>query len=98
MEDLKIYEQGDDILVELDVGDLDENEIRVSLLDEQTLEIMGKREIRKELRNDDEGFYSSEESIGAFDDIVTLPTEVDESSIRKEVADGILTVILEKKR
>jgi HSP20 family protein len=90
---LDIGERGDEIVVELDAPGVKRDDIDITLTD-NSLRIKGKRESRKEEKN--ETHHRVEREYGAFERRVALPCEVDADRIDAALKDGVLTVKLPK--
>ena len=60
------------------------------------LTIRGEREEEEETKDGRQGFYTSERSYSSFSRSLPLPGPVDESNVKAEYHNGVLTVTLPK--
>lgn len=88
-----VYEQGNDIVFELEAPGVSKDEIDVSLEDNR-LTIRGER--REDSSVDERDYYRSERFYGSFQRSFSLPERVDRNQIQAEFDDGVLTVRLPK--
>ncbi len=89
-----VREEENFLLVRADVPGVDKNALTVSM-ENDVLTISGER--HEEEEHEDERFYRHERSFGKFSRSLKIPFGVDESSIKASLANGVLTVRLERK-
>lgn len=90
---MDIYEEGNNVIAEIEVPGIDPNKIEVSVKD-NVLKIEGGEEKKEEEKK--KGYYRKEIRKGYFKRIATLPTEVIEGKAEAVYQDGILKVIIPK--
>jgi HSP20 family protein len=88
-----VYEEKDDIVVKAELPGMDKSDIEVNLSDSQ-LTLKGEK--KKEEKIEEENYYRSERSYGAFVRSVQLPTEVQADKVKAAFKNGILEVRLPK--
>lgn len=88
-----IYEEKDDIVVKAELPGMDKDDIEVNISDS---ELTLKGEKKKEEKIEEENYYRSERSYGAFVRSVELPTDVQADKITASFKNGVLEVRLPK--
>ena len=88
-----IYEDGENIVVKVEVPGVDRNDIEVQV-ENNILSIRGERKREKEMKSDN--VYRTERSYGSFSRSFTLPVTVNTEHIKAEYKDGVLHVLLPK--
>jgi len=89
--DFQMHEEGKNLVVELDIGDLRKDEIKV-FVEGDYLRVEGMRDIRKEARG--EGFYAREKKSGKFLHQIGLPVNVRGDLTKTEFLDGRLRITI----
>jgi HSP20 family protein len=89
----EVKETKDAFIFKADVPDVKENDLDVSITGDRLM-ISGKRE--EEKKEENETVYAWERSYGAFTRTFVLPQGIDQSHIRAELKDGVLTLVLPK--
>ena len=88
-----VYEEKDDIVVKAELPGIEKNDIEVNLSD-SLLTLKGEK--KKEEKIEEENYYRSERSYGAFVRSVQLPAEVHADKVKAAFKNGILEVRLPK--
>lgn len=88
-----VYEEKDDIVVKAELPGMEKSDIEVNLADSQ-LTLKGEK--KKEEKIEEENYFRSERSYGAFVRSVQLPTEVQADKVKAAFKNGILEVRLPK--
>lgn len=88
-----LYEEGGDIVAEMSVPGIEAENVEVTV-EGNYLRIVGKREEEKERKG--KQYYSKEIRRGSFERAVRLPEPVNESAVKAEYDNGLLTVRLPK--
>lgn len=91
----EVKENGDAYSFKADLPGIAEKDLEVKLAGNR-MTISGKREEEKQDRNDT--YYTYERSYGSFARTFTLPDTADLEHIAADLKDGVLTVIVAKKR
>ena len=81
--------------VEVDLPGMKKKDIHVEVKDNR-LVISGERKSKKEV--EEKGYYRSESSYGRFERSFTLPDNVDSENIDANSKDGVLEVVIPKKK
>lgn len=90
-----VYEENDTVTVEMLVTGMKPDEIDISVEDNH-LRIIGSRKEKEEVG--DRGYYYKEIRRGDFERIIPLPTAVDSSKARADFSNGVLKIVLPKKK
>ena len=90
---LDVYQDKDHVLVQAELPGMKKEDIALSLQD-GLLTLSGER--KHEKAHDEKSRIRNERFFGKFERTVTLPVQVDGTSVSAEYADGILTVTLPK--
>jgi HSP20 family protein len=88
-----VYEEKDEIVLKAELPGMDKSDIEVNLSDSQ-LTLKGEK--KKEEKIEEENYFRSERSYGAFVRSVELPTEVQADKVKASFKNGILEVRLPK--
>ncbi|HXV85025.1 MAG TPA: Hsp20/alpha crystallin family protein [Candidatus Binatia bacterium] len=88
-----VYEEKDEIVVKAELPGMDKNDIEVNLSDSQ-LTLKGEK--KKEEKIEEENYFRSERSHGAFLRSVELSTDVQADKVKAAFKNGILEVRLPK--
>jgi HSP20 family protein len=89
-----IYEQDGNIVMKAELPGVDPKAVDIRL-ENNTLTLRGERALDKEVKQDN--YHRVERSYGAFSRSFTLPTVVDQGSIKAEYKDGVLKLTLPKR-
>jgi HSP20 family protein len=90
-----IYETGDRIVLRADLPGLEQSEIEVRV-DDNTLTLRGERKAPPDVKPED--FHRAERPHGPFLRSFNLPQNVDQGGIRATHKNGVLDIVLPKKR
>ena len=88
-----VYEEKDDIVVKAELPGMEKSDIEVNLADSR-LTLKGEK--KKEEKIEEENYFRSERSYGAFVRSVQLPAEVQADKVKAAFKNGILEVRLPK--
>jgi HSP20 family protein len=89
-----IYEQDGNIVMKAELPGVDPKSVDIRL-ENNTLTLQGERKLDKEVKQD--SYHRVERSYGAFSRSFTLPSVVDQGSIKAEYKDGVLKLTLPKR-
>jgi HSP20 family protein len=89
-----IYEQDGNIVMKAELPGVDPKAVDIRL-ENNTLTLRGERKLDHEVKEDN--YHRVERSYGAFSRSFTLPTVVDQTSIKAEYKDGVLKLTLPKR-
>jgi HSP20 family protein len=90
-----ILERGDEIILKIDLPEMIQSEIDIKV-EENTLIIQGERKFIKE--GSDANYIQIERPYGTFHRHFTIPRMIDQEKIKATYKDGVLRVVLPKKR
>lgn len=89
-----VYEDGDNVVAEMTVPDVDPEQIGVSVQG-NALRIFGSREEKHEKQ--EKNYFSKEIRRGDFERVLMLPAEVVADRVTANYENGVLTVTMPKK-
>jgi len=89
-----IYEHENNIVIKAELPGVDPKDVDIRL-ENNTLTLSGERKFDNEVKK--ENYHRVERAYGAFTRSFTLPTVVDQGSIKAEFKDGVLRVTLPKR-
>ena len=90
-----ISEDDNNIYVKADLPGLKKEDIQLDM-DKDVMTIRGEK--RSESENNKKNFHRVERYYGMFERRMGLPANVDENQIKAEYKDGVLSIVLPKKR
>jgi HSP20 family protein len=88
-----IYETETEIVVKAEIPGVDRKDIELNL-EKNVLTLRGDRRFEKETK--DENYHRIERAYGTFSRSFSIPAVVDESKIKADYRDGVLTIALPK--
>lgn len=94
---IDLEENNSSYIVKCDIPGLAKDKINITTR-ENILTIQGVRETASQNKDDQSGYYSMERSYGSFSRNIPLPGPVDETNIKADYKDGVLTVTLPKQK
>jgi HSP20 family protein len=89
-----IYEQGTDIVLKAELPGVDPKDVDIRL-ENNVLSLRGQRKLDQEVKR--ESYHRVERAYGTFSRSFTLPSVVDQASIKAEFKDGLLQMTLPKR-
>jgi HSP20 family protein len=90
-----ILERGDEIILKIDLPEMTQSEIDIKV-EENILIIQGERKFIKE--SPDANYIQIERPYGTFHRHFTIPRMIDQEKIKATYKDGVLRVVLPKKK
>jgi len=90
-----IYETDDELILTAEIPGLDEKDIEIQIED-NTLSLKGERQFAKETK--EENYCRVERSYGSFCRSFSLPGHIDQEKIKADHENGILKIIMPKKK
>lgn len=91
-----VYEEGDELVFELDAPGVDKEDLDVSL-DENRLIVSGERREEKDVQEGDRNYFRSERVYGQFKRSFALPEVVETDQIEANFDEGVLTIRVPKR-
>ena len=91
--DTDVYEEADDIVVKADLPGLAKEDLTISIQD-HLLTIRGEKKSEEKIQQQD--YYRSERSYGAFTRVVELPQRVQAEKAKATLLNGVLEIRLPK--
>lgn len=88
-----VYQTDDDIVIQSTIAGVDQNDIDISITNDMVT-IKGKRSATEKIRPSD--YYYQELFWGPFSRSIILPEDVDSSSAKASMRNGLLTIRLPK--
>jgi HSP20 family protein len=92
---IDLYEENDSIGVEMAIAGINPDNIEITVED-NSLRITGERQ--EEEKEEDKNYYRKEIKRGSFERLISLPASVVPEEAYADVEDGVLKVILPKKK
>lgn len=86
-----VYEEGDELVFEVDAPGLHKDDLDVSIEDNR-LTIGGERREEKDVEDSERNYFRSERVYGQFQRSFALPDNVDAEQISANYENGVLTV------
>lgn len=90
-----IVEQGNMVILKIDLPEMNQSEIEIKV-EENTLIIQGERRFIKE--SPEERYIQVERSYGQFQRTFALPKAIDQEEIKASYKDGVLRIVLPRKK
>jgi len=90
-----ILERGNELILKVDLPEISQSEIDIKV-EENSLIIQGERKFVKEIP--DENYIQIERHYGTFHRSFTIPSIIDQEGIRAAYKDGVLRIVLPKKK
>lgn len=90
-----IFERGNELVLKIDLPEVSQNEIDIKV-EENTLMIQGERKFIKE--SPEENYIQIERRYGAFYRSFTIPRSIDLEGIKAAYKDGVLRIVLPKRK
>ncbi len=92
---MDLDENAKEYMIRCDIPGLEKDKINITAKN-NILTIQGVRESENKSEDNQTGFFSSERTYGSFSRSIPLPGPVDESQIRADYKNGVLTITLPK--
>jgi HSP20 family protein len=89
-----IFETANEIVIKAELSGMEAKDIDIKL-ENNILMLKGERRFEREAKN--ENYHRVERSYGGFSRSFSLPSFVDEQTVRAEYKDGLLKIVLPKK-
>ncbi len=86
-----VYEEGDEIVFDLDAPGMEKDDLDVSL-EKNRLTISGERREERDVEVEDRNYLRSERVYGTFKRSFALPDSVEADDVSANYEDGVLTV------
>jgi HSP20 family protein len=90
-----IVERGNEVMLKIDLPEVNQSEIDIRV-EEGTLIIQGERKFVKE--SPEENYIQIERPYGTFRRTFSIPRTIDQESIKASYKDGVLRIVLPRKR
>ncbi len=90
-----VLERDKEVILKIDLPEMNQNEIEIHV-EENTLFIQGERRLIKE--DPDERYIQIERPYGNFRRAFNLPKAIDQEGIKASYKDGVLRIILPRKK
>lgn len=91
-----VREHDDEVMIVADLPGVDKEDVSVSLVNPNTLEISCERKMDKEEK--DEGYYVRERMYGSMSRLVMLPHDVTEKGATASFKNGVLEIRMKKSK
>ncbi|MCU0632348.1 MAG: Hsp20/alpha crystallin family protein [Methanolinea sp.] len=91
-----VREHDDEVMIVADLPGMDKDDVNISLVNPNTLEISCERKMEKEEK--DEGYYVRERMYGSQARLVALPHDVTEKGATASFKNGVLEIRMKKSK
>jgi HSP20 family molecular chaperone IbpA len=95
---IDVSEKSDRFVVRVDLPGVKEPSVNVAVDDDRILKISGAREEDVEKSDDKGHVVRQERRLGKFERTITLPAPVDAGKMKVDHTEGVLTIVLPKKK
>lgn len=89
-----IFDRGGELVIQVELPGVSRNDIDLTLTDDR---LIIKGEIKRPEGIRDEDYLLNERSFGPFTRTINLPNDVDKGSVRANLKDGVLEIVLSRK-
>ncbi len=89
-----IFEKGGEVIIQVELPGVNKDEVDLTITDDR---LVIKGEIKKPEGISEEDYILNERSYGPFSRTVNLPTDVDKSSVKANLKNGLLEIVILRK-
>ncbi|MGC8795886.1 Hsp20/alpha crystallin family protein [Thermodesulfovibrio sp.] len=89
-----IFERGNELVIQVEIPGVDKQDIDLTITDDR---LLIKGEIKKPEGVSEEDYILNERSYGPFSRTINLPTDVDKSSVKANLNNGLLEIVILRK-
>lgn len=89
-----IFEKGGEVIIQVELPGVNKDEVDLTIADDR---LVIKGEIKKPEGISEEDYILNERSYGPFSRTVNLPTDVDKSSVKANLKNGLLEIVILRK-
>ncbi|GAB5047422.1 Hsp20/alpha crystallin family protein [Thermodesulfovibrio sp. TK110] len=89
-----IFERGNELIIQVEIPGVDKQDIDLTITDDR---LIIKGEIKKPEGVSEEDYILNERSYGPFSRTVNLPADVDKSSVKANLKNGLLEIAILRK-
>lgn len=89
-----IFDRGGELVIQVELPGVNRNDIDLTLTDDR---LIIKGEIKRPEGIREEDYLLNERSFGPFTRTINLPNDVDKGSVRANLKDGVLEIVLSRK-
>lgn len=89
-----IFERGNEVVIQIELPGINKDEVDLTITDDR---VVIKGEIKKPEGVSEDDYILNERSYGAFSRTINLPTDVDKSSVKACLKNGLLEIVVQRK-
>ncbi|GAQ94744.1 HSP20 family protein [Thermodesulfovibrio aggregans] len=89
-----IFERGNELVIQVEIPGVDKQDIDLTITDDR---LLIKGEIKKPEGVSEEDYILNERSYGPFSRTINLPSDVDKSSVKANLRNGLLEIVILRK-
>ncbi|MGC8938730.1 MAG: Hsp20/alpha crystallin family protein [Thermodesulfovibrio sp.] len=89
-----IFERGNELVIQVEIPGVDKQDIDLTITDDR---LLIKGEIKKPEGVSEEDYILNERSYGPFSRTINLPADVDKSSVKANLNNGLLEIVILRK-
>ena len=89
-----IFERGREVVIQVELPGVNKDEVDLTITDDR---LIIKGEIKKPEGISEDDYILNERSYGPFSRTVNLPTDVDKSSVKANIKNGLLEIVVLRK-
>lgn len=89
-----IFERGGELVIQVELPGVNKNDIDLTIVDDRLI-IKGEIKRPEGVKEDD--YILGERSFGSFSRTISLPSDVDKNSVKANLKDGILEIIISRR-
>ncbi|WP_353683906.1 Hsp20/alpha crystallin family protein [Thermodesulfovibrio sp. 3907-1M] len=89
-----IFERGNELVIQVEIPGVDKQDIDLTITDDR---LIIKGEIKKPEGVSEEDYILNERSYGPFSRTINLPADVDKSSVKANLNNGLLEIVILRK-
>lgn len=89
-----IFEKGGEVIIQVELPGVNKNEVDLTITDDR---LVIKGEIKKPEGISEEDYILNERSYGPFSRTINLPRDVDKSTVKANLKNGLLEIVISRK-
>jgi len=89
-----IFEKGNELVIQVEIPGVDKQDIDLTITDDR---LIIKGEIKKPEGISEEDYILNERNYGPFSRTINLPADVDKSSVKANLKNGLLEIVILRK-
>ncbi|WP_028844947.1 Hsp20/alpha crystallin family protein [Thermodesulfovibrio thiophilus] len=91
---IDIFEKGNEVVIQVEIPGVEKEDIDLTITDDR---LIIKGEVKKPEGISDDDYVLNERSFGPFSRTISLPMDVDKASVKANLKNGILEIVILRK-